>query len=83
MGTMKHVCRMKLNFGVEARMSSALPSPPGEGGLAEAIAERGRVGRSLVVKHLPTRPLRGHPPLAGRDGTTDVATNAVMSGRKP
>jgi hypothetical protein len=29
--------------------------------------------RSLMWHLLPTRPLRGHPPLAGRDETADVA----------
>ena len=65
-------------------MGNAFPSPPigrlrpsstgyGEGGRAEANAERGRVGKSSVMNNLPTRPLRGHPPLAGRDGTEQAA----------
>src|SRR5438046_6611497 len=44
------------------------PCPRGEGGLAEANAERGRVGRSLVTKPLPTPARLLSPTLPSRGG---------------
>src|SRR5262249_39714680 len=56
--------------------ASARPSLPARGGSARSAG----VGRSQRQTHLlPTRPLRGHPPLAGREGNTrSCSTDATI-----
>src|SRR5258708_2704544 len=75
---------LKIESVMKARMSNAFPSPRGEGGLAEAIAERGRVGRSRSQEASPHPGslTLADPPLAGRDGTEQVETAAASIRRQ-
>jgi hypothetical protein len=65
-----------LRLGNTHGIGSAIPPREGRVDASEAS---GRVGRSRVYgRLLPTRRLRRHPPLAGRDETARVAGDSIL-----